>query len=313
MPDLVQIRVAYGKALVELGAQNPNVVVLDADMASGTQTHFFRDAYPNRFFNVGIAEQNLIDVAAGFAVGGMIPFANTFASLLTLRGGEMIRTTICYGNMNVKIGAGYGGCSAGLDGPTHYAIEDMAVMRALPRMTVLCVSDAVTARAAVFAAAEFVGPVYLRLSRNETPIVHDSDFRLEIGRAVELRSGRDVALIGTGTMVPRCLDAADELKKDGISVRVLEVHTLKPIDEASITAAARETGALVTAEEHTIIGGLGGAVAEVLARRSPVPLEQVGIPDSFTETGPWLDVLEKYGMGVKDIVAAARKVLKRKG
>lgn len=307
-----QIRVAYGKALVELGEKDPNVVVLDADMASGTQTHFFRDRFPERFFDVGIAEQNLMNVAAGMTRGGKIPFVNTFAYLLVLRAAEMLRTMVCYGKMNVKVAGGYGGLSGGMDGATHHAITDLAVTRAFPNLVVMIASDAVTARLGTFAAAEHQGPVYWRLSRAALPTVHDSDFRFVIGKGVTLRDGRDITLIGTGAMVGRCLEAALALHREGISARVLEIHTLKPLDRQLIVQAAYETGAVVTAEEHVVIGGLGSAVAEVLVENCPVPMERVGLLDTFAETGPWDEVMERYCMAVPDVVAAARKVLGRR-
>jgi transketolase len=311
MPE--EIRVAYGKALVELGARNPNIVVLDADMASGTQTYMFRRAYPDRFFDLGIAEQNMMDVAAGLTLGGKIPFVNTFAYLLVLRAGEMLRTMVCYGRMNVKVAGGYGGLSGTMDGPTHHAITDLAVVRSLPNIVVMVASDDVSARAGTFAAAEHVGPVYWRLCRNAVPTIHDRDFAFVIGRGVELKDGRDVTLIGTGVMVGRCLEAAKELSRDGISARVIEIHTLKPLDREIIIKAARETGAIVTAEEHVINGGLGSAVAEVLVENIPVPMERIGLNDTFAETGPWLEVMDRYGLSVAHIVAAARKVLRRRG
>ncbi len=307
-----QIRVAYGKTLLELGACNPRVVVLDADMGSGNQTFMFHERYPERFFDMGIAEQNMMDVAVGLTLGGKIPFVNTFAYLLALRAGEMLRTQVCYGKANVKVAAGYGGLSGTIDGPTHHAISDLAVARSLPNLVVMVASDAITARLGTLVAAEYEGPVYWRLSRSAVPTVHDSGFAFKIGQGLELRPGRDVTLIGTGVMVGRCLDAAAELSRQGISARVLEIHTLKPLDGDLIVKAAGEPGAVVTAEEHVINGGLGSAVAEVLSERCPTPLERVGLLDTFAETGQWPEVMEKYGMGVGHIVAAARRVLGRR-
>ncbi len=312
MAELRSMRKAYGEALAELGAANPDVVVLDADVSASTQTWMFREKYPDRFFNVGVAEANMVDVAVGLALAGKIPFANTFAFLVALRAAEQVRTCVAYARTNVKLAAGYAGLSDALDGPTHHAICDLAVVRSLPNMTVVVAADAVEVKKAVPAVAEYDGPVYLRVSRAEVPVIFDERHEVHIGQGVTLREGGDVTLVGTGIMVGRCLEAAERLKREGIEARVIEIHTLKPIDEELIVQAARETGAIVTAEEHSVIGGLGGAVAEVLGSRCPVPVWRVGIADTFAETGPYEALLERYGLGVTDIVAGARRAIAAK-
>ena len=313
MPKRESIRVAYGKALADYGAINPDVVVLDADVSASTQTHYFAKRFPERFFNVGVAEAGMVDLAVGLALGGKIPFANTFAFLISLRAVEQVRTCVAYARTNVKLAAGYAGLSDALDGPTHHSVFDLAVMRSMPNMTVVVVADAVEARQAVPMVAAYNGPIYLRLSRAEVPVIFDEEHMLRIGKGVVLQDGEDVTLVGTGIMVARCLAAAEELRKEGIAARVLEIHTLKPLDETLILEAARETNALVTVEEHSIIGGLGSAVAEFLASVEPTPIERVGVKDTFTETGPYEELLEKYGLGVQAVAQAARRVLKRKG
>lgn len=310
--ELVSIREAYGKALVELGEANKDVVVLDADVSKSTRSALFGERFPERFFNVGIAEANMMAIAAGLASCGKIPFANTFSFLACLRAGDQVRSLVAYSRLNVKVAAGYGGLSDSYDGPTHQSVFDLAIMRAMPNMTVMVVADAVEARKAVFAAAEHEGPVFLRLSRAEAPVIFDESCEFEIGKANVMREGRDITIIATGVMVGRALEAARSLEASGIDAGVIEVHTLKPLDDDTILEAARITGAVVTAEEHSIIGGLGGAVAELLGRRCPVPLEMVGIQDTFAESGGYEELLEKYGLGVSHIVKAAERVLARK-
>ena len=312
MAELRSMRKAYGEALVELGAANPDVVVLDADVSASTQTWMFRERYPDRFFNVGVAEANMVDVAVGLALAGKIPFANTFAFLLALRAAEQIRTCVAYAKTNVKLVASYAGLSDAFDGPTHHAICDLAVVRSLPNMTVVVAADAVEVKKAVPAVAEYDGPVYLRVSRAEVPVIFDERHEVRIGQGVTLREGGDVTLIGTGIMVGRCLEAAEALRREGIDARVIEIHTLKPIDEGLIVQAAQETGAIITAEEHSIIGGLGGAVTEVLGDQCPVPVLRVGIADTFAEAGPYESLLDRYGMGVTDITASVRRAVARK-
>jgi transketolase len=307
------IREGYGRALAEYGQVNPRVVVLDADTSSSTFSSFFAARFPDRFFNVGIAEPCMVDMAVGFALGGKIPFVNGFAALLSLRALEQIRTCVCYARTNVKLAASYAGLSDFKDGPTHYAMTDLAIMRALPEMTVIVAADAAEAARWVPLVAELDGPAYLRLSRGSALQAGNESLPLEVGRGLTLRPGRDVTLVAAGTMVGRSLSAAEELARLGISARVLEIHTLKPIDAELICGAAEETGAMVSAEEHSIVGGLGGAVAEVLSAGCPAPLERVGIADRFAHTGPDPDTLmDAFGLSVGSIVGAARRAIERK-
>jgi len=312
MSKLESMRVAYGMALADYGALNTNVVVLDADVSASTQTHFFAKRFPERFFNLGVAEAGMVDVAVGLALGGKIPFANTFAFLIALRAAEQVRTCVAYALTNVKLAAAYGGLSDSRDGPTHHSVCDLAVMRAMPNMTVIVAADSVEVRKMVPLVAEWNGPVYLRISRAEVPVVFDEAHQPKIGKGVLLRQGRDVTLIGTGVLVSRCIEAAEKLKRDGIDARVIEIHTLKPLDEEMILASAKETQAIVTAEEHSTIGGLGEAVASFLGEVYPVHLKRVGINDTFTETGPYFELLDRYGMGVNSITAAAKEVVRSK-
>jgi len=309
MAELIPMRKTYGQALVELGRANPKVVALSADVSNSDFSYMFQEAFPDRFYNVGIAEQSLVDVAAGLAYAGKIPFANTFAFLFATRALEMVRTHLCYGGANVKLMGAYAGLSDSFDGPTHHAITDIAILRSLPNMTVIVPGDTVAVAKLLPLVAEWPGPVYFRMNRNDVPRIFDDSYNPVIGKAVLLRDGADVTLIGAGYMLHRCLEAADRLAVEGISARVLEMHTIKPLDSEAVLSAARETGALVTAEEHSIVGGLGGAVAETIAEAVPVPLVRVGIPDTFAETGPYLQLLDRYGMAVDDIVQAARKAV----
>lgn len=307
------IREGYGRALAEYGETHPQVVVLDADTAASTLSSFFAKRFPDRFYNIGIAEPCMVDVAVGLALGGLTPFVNGFAALLSLRALEQIRTCVCYARTNVKLAASYAGLSDFKDGPTHHAITDIALMRALPEMTVIVAGDAAEAARWVPIVAEHDGPVYLRLSRDSALPTGNEHLPLEIGRGLTLREGDAVTLVATGVMVGRSLLAADELARAGIAARVLEIHTIKPLDNELICRAAAETGALVVAEEGTIIGGLGGAVAEALAAGCPAIMEQVGIADRFARTGPDPDTLmDAFGLAVSDIVAASRRALARK-
>lgn len=309
----ISMREGYGKALAEYAGQNPKIVAVDVDTSASTLTSFFAAKYPERFYNVGIAEPCAVDVSVGLALGGYIPFVNAFAALLALRSIEQIRTCVCYARTNVKIAASYAGISDFKDGPTHFAVTDIANMRALPNMTVIVPADAAQAAQFVPLVAEFDGPVYLRISRGSTLPVHQAGSELKIGKGIVRRSGGDVTIIAAGSMVGRSLLAAEELAKQGLDARVLELHTIKPLDKELVLQAARETGAIVTAEEHAMIGGLGGAVAETLAAGYPVPMEQVGIGDAFCPTGRNVDkLLDACGLGVANIVNAAQKVAKRK-
>jgi len=310
--EKIATRDAYGKALVKLGAENERVVVLDADLSKSTKTHDFMKNYPQRFFNMGIAEQNLLGTAAGLAAAGKIAFASTFAVFATGRAFEQIRNSIAYNKLNVKIAATHAGLTVGEDGASHQSVADIAVMRALPNMTVIVPADGIETEKAVFAAAKQEGPVYIRLGRSGVPVIYGAEYDFQIGRASTLREGKDAAVLATGIMVAESLKAAEELAAEGISVRVVNVSTIKPIDVEAVVAAARDTGAIVTAEEHNIIGGLGSAVAEVLVENYPVPMELVGVRDTFGESGKPQELLDKYGLNVAAVKEAVRKAIGRK-
>jgi transketolase len=305
-------REAYGEALKKLAASNPDIVVLDADLSGSTKTSEFKKVSPERFFNVGIAEQNLIGTAAGLALAGKIPFASSFAMFAAGRAFEIIRNTVAYPALNVKIAATHAGLSVGEDGGSHQAIEDISLMRSIPNMTVISPADSREAEQAVLKAAEYVGPVYIRLGRMAVDDVYDDSYVFELGKGVLLREGKDVTIIATGLMVQEALKAHDMLKEDGIDARLINIHTIKPIDTEIIIKAARETGAIVTAEEHSNIGGLGSAVLEVLSDQCPVPVKRVAIRDTFGESGKPKDLLKKYGLTAEDIAAQAKEVLKLK-
>lgn len=312
MKKCESIREAYGQALLDLGRENPNIVVLDSDVSNSTKTVMFGREFPERFFNFGIQEANMMDAAAGMASVGLIPFVNTFSFLATLRASEQIRTSIAYNSLNVKVVGSYAGLSDSYDGASHQSVFDLAVMRSMPNIRVVVASDSMETQKAVHAISAVQGPVYLRLCRNEVPVFFDEDYEFILGKGNVLREGGDVTLVVTGILLQRVLDAADLLAQHGINCRILQIHTLKPIDQDTITKASEETGALVTVEEHNVIGGLGSAVAEVLGSTKPAPLERVGIPDVFAESGDYDDLLDKYGMSVDNIVDAAKKVLERK-
>nr|WP_092074354.1 transketolase family protein [Dendrosporobacter quercicolus]NSL49258.1 transketolase family protein [Dendrosporobacter quercicolus DSM 1736]SDM89751.1 transketolase [Dendrosporobacter quercicolus] len=305
-------REAYGDALRDVGAELKDIVVLDADLSKSTKTNVFAKAHPDRFFNVGIAEQNLMGTAAGLAAAGKIPFVSTFAMFAAGRAFEQVRNSICYPKLNVKIAATHAGLTVGEDGASHQAIEDIALMRSIPNMTVIVPADATEARQAVKFAAEYQGPVYLRLGRSSVPDLFGDSYEFIHGQAVQLDDGSDLTIIATGIMTAPARKAAEELAAQGISARVLNIHTIKPIDKAAIIKAAQDTGAIVTCEEHSIIGGLGSAVAEVIVESTPVPLERVGVLDTFGESGKPDALLVKYKLTAGDIVAAAKRVLSRK-
>lgn len=306
-------REAYGRALAEYGHLNEKVVVLDADTSSSTLTSFFAKQFPDRFYNVGIAEPGMVDFGVGLSLGGYIPFVNAFAAFLALRAIEQVRTCVAYADTNVKLVGHYAGLSDFKDGPTHHCIMDVAAMRAIPNMTVIVPSDNNQIKNWVPVIAAHQGPVYFRMSRDVSLPVHPENIQPEIGKAIQLRDGQDVTLIANGTMLGRALLAADQLQQNGTSARVLEVHTLKPLDVNAICSAAGQTDALVTVEEHSIIGGLGGAVAEALAENCPVPLVRVGIKDCFARTALDAESLMDYmGLRVEDIVNAANQVMKKK-
>ena len=307
------IRESYGKALAAYGEENENVVVLDADVSNSTFTKYFAEKHPKRFFNVGIAEAGMIDTAAGLALNGMVPFANSFAALICYRALEQIRTSVSYNNLNVKIVASYAGVSDFKDGPTHYSIFDNAIMRAMPNMTVVNTCDSIETEKMVKAVAEYKGPVYLRLSRADLPIIFGSDYQVKIGKGVLIKEGGDLTLISTGTMLYRVLKAAEAMKKNGINARVLQIHTLKPLDDEIIIKAAEETGAIVTIEEHSIIGGLFSATAELLVKKLFVPIKPIGINDSYACTSLDLEsLLDKVGLSIENIINAAKEVIKNK-
>jgi transketolase len=306
------MRKAYGEALVRLGAEREDVVVLSADVQSSDFSFMFEAAYPKRFFNVGIAEPALVDVAVGLANGGKIPIANTFAFLFATRALEMVRTHLCYGGANVKLAGAYAGLSDSFDGPTHQTVSDLAILRSLPRMTIVVPADSLAVKKLLPQVVAWDGPVYFRLCRNEVPEIFTDAYAPMIGKGITLMEGDDATVIACGIMVARAIEAARQLSTQGVHLRVVEMHTIKPLDTDLIVRCAQETCAIVTAEEHSIIGGLGGAVAECLSQSAPVPLERVGVNDTFTESGPYNELLEKYGMNVEAIVAAAQRALKRK-
>ena len=311
MADKIATREAYGSALAEFGADE-RIVVLDADLSKSTKTDTFKKKYPERFLNMGIAEGNMMATAAGIASCGKIVFASTFAIFAAERGCEQIRNSICYPKMNVKVAATHAGISVGEDGASHQAVEDIAIMRSLANMVVISPEDATETRLAVKAAIEHDGPVYLRLGRLAVPTLFDENYKFELGKGVTLADGKDVTIVATGLLVQYALEAKDILAKEGIEARVINIHTIKPIDEEIIIKAAKETGALVTAEEHNIIGGLGSAVAEVLAENYPVPLKRVGVEDKFGKSGKPAKLLEMYGLTAENIVNKAKEAMKMK-
>ena len=298
----IATRESYGNALAELGAQNPNVVVLDADLAGATKTAIFKKAFPERHIDCGIAEGNMMGVAAGLATCGKVVFASSFAMFAAGRAFEQVRNSIGYPHLNVKIGATHAGISVGEDGATHQCNEDIAIMRTIPGMTIICPADDVEARAAVKAAAEYEGPVYLRFGRLAVPVINDeATYKFEIGKGITMKEGKDVTIIATGLEVNESLEAAKLLEADGISAEVIDIHTIKPIDRELVVASAKKTGKVVNVEEHSIIGGLGGAVAEVLAEEAPTKMLRIGMMDQFGESGPAKVLIEKYGLDAKSI------------
>ncbi|MDO4312187.1 MAG: transketolase family protein, partial [Eubacteriales bacterium] len=299
MSDVKKIatRESYGNALAELGKLHEEVVVLDADLAGATKTSVFMKAFPERHIDCGIAESNMMGVAAGLATTGKVPFASTFAMFAAGRAFEQVRNSIGYPHLNVKIGATHAGISVGEDGATHQCNEDIALMRTIPGMTVICPADDVEAKAAVAAAYGHEGPVYLRFGRLAVPVINDKpDYRFELGKGIVLREGKDVTIIATGLPVANCLEAAEKLAADGIDAKVINIHTIKPIDEELIVAAAKETGKVVTVEEHSVIGGLGSAVCDVLSEQAPTKTMKIGIGDVFGESGPAAELVKKYGL-----------------
>jgi transketolase len=305
-------RNAYGDALSSLGETNPNIVVVGLDLTESTLTHTFKEKFPDRFVNLGVAEQNGMGVAAGLSLVGKIPYVSTFSVFATGRCWDQTRIAVCYSNCNVKIGATHAGIGVGPDGASHQATEDIALMRVLPRMNVLVPCDYIEAKKATIAAANIYGPVYLRLGRAPVPVITKEDTPFTIGKATVLHEGKDAAIIACGSMVYESLIAAESLAKDGISVRVINLHTIKPIDEETIINAAKECGCIVTVEEHQIMGGLGSAVAEVVVKNCSVPMELIGINNTFGESGKPEELLKKYGLKDTDIANTVAKVLKKK-
>jgi transketolase len=304
------MRLVFGEMLTELGEEFPELVVLDADVSSSTQTKLFGQKYPKRFFNFGIAEANMVSAAAGMSTCGLIPVTSTFAFLLTLRAGDPIRSLIAYNKLNVKLAGGYAGLSDFADGASHQSIMDIAVMRAMPNMTVLVPSDIETTRGAVRAMLKHNGPVYLRLSRDNVGSIHNGDETFEIGKAKILRDGKDVTLAVSGALLPFVMEAAEELKKDGIEASVLEFTTIKPMDNETLVTFAKKTGAIVSVEEHTILGGLGGAIAECLSENCPIKHKRLGLMDTFGESGAYSALLDRYGLNTRHIVNAVKKIIK---
>jgi transketolase len=308
--DPQDVSYAFGEALIELGRKNPQVVVVEADLADSCRSHLFRAEFPERSVEVGVAEATAIEVGAGLAFSGKIPYVNTFAVFAAARTFDQVRQTVAYGQANVKICGAGGGLALGYAGSSHHAIEDLALMRALPNMTVVSPSDAVETRQMVHAIAEIEGPVYMRLSRARKPPIYGDAYHLEVGQAVVLRDGSDVTLFATGDMVFEALDAAETLAAQSISAEVVNVHTLKPLDVETVVASARKTGAVVTVEDHNIIGGLGGAIAECLGERAPTPMRRIGLRDTFCESDSTAVLREAYGMAPRHVVEAAEEAMR---
>ena len=312
MSDVKKIatRESYGNALAELGKEYEDVVVLDADLAAATKTGVFKKAFPERHIDCGIAECNMIGVAAGLAATGKVPFASSFAMFAAGRAFEQVRNSVGYPKLNVKIGATHAGISVGEDGATHQCNEDIALMRTIPGMVVINPSDDVEAKAAVKAAYEHQGPVYMRFGRLAVPVINDNeDYKFELGKGVVLREGKDVAIIATGLPVANCLEAAEKLAAEGIDAKVINIHTIKPLDEELIVAAAKETGKVVTVEEHSVIGGLGSAVCDVLCEQAPTKVLKIGVNDTFGESGPAVELVKKYGLDADSIYEKVKAFL----
>lgn len=305
----IATRDSYGNGLKELGAVVDDLVVLDADLAGATKTATFKAEYPDRFFDCGIAEANMVGVAAGLSTMGLVPFVSTFAMFAAGRAYEQIRNTVGYPHLNVKIGATHGGISVGEDGASHQCCEDFALMRSIPGMTVMCPSDDIEARQMVKAAYDLNGPVYIRFGRAATPVYHSEDYRFEIGKGEVIRDGMDAAIIATGIMVPEAIEAAELLAAQGISARVINMATIKPLDEALVLQAARDCGRIVTVEEHTILGGLGEAVCGVLSEKLPVPVKRIGVNDKYGHSGPAAELLKQFGLCADNIAARAKSLL----
>lgn len=314
MADVIKTatRDGYGKALVELGEKNPNVLVLDADLAAATKTGGFKKAFPERFFDTGIAEGNMMGVAAGLATTGYTVFASSFAMFSAGRAFEQVRNTIGYPHLNVKIGATHAGISVGEDGASHQCCEDIALMRSIPGMVIINPADDIEARAAVFAAAEHNGPVYMRFGRLAVPRIFDENYKFEIGKAVTLKEGSDVTIIATGLMVNEAIEAGKLLEAEGINAEIINMHTIKPLDVDAIIASAKKTGCVVTAEEHNVIGGLGDAVCSAVSENYPVPVVKLGVEDTFGKSGPATELLHIFGLDADNIVKKAKIAISKK-
>jgi transketolase len=312
MSEKKPTRDGFGIELVEIGKDNKDVVVVSADLEDATRAEYFRDAYPDRFYTVGIAEQDMVGMACGMSQEGYTVFINSFAVFLTNRAYDMLRMDVCYNDCNVKVICSHGGLTVGEDGASAQCLEDFAIMRVLPNMKVVCPADFIEAKKATRAFAQAHGPMYMRTSRAAFPVVTDEDTPFELGKANTMRPGKDATVIACGVMVSEALRAAEALKTDGIELGVINMHTLKPVDEDAVVQAAEATGAIVSAEEHQVNGGLGGAVAEVLARKCPVPMEMVAVQDVFGQTGKPYQLMERYHLTDQDIVAAVKKVIDRK-
>ena len=312
MADMKKVatRDSYGAALVELGQEKKDLVVLDADLAGATKTGVFKKAFPDRHFDFGIAEANMICAAAGMSTAGLVPFASSFAMFAAGRAFEQVRNSIGYPHLNVKIGATHGGISVGEDGASHQCCEDFALMRTIPGMTVICPADDIEAKAAVKAAYEMEGPVYLRFGRLAVPVFHAEDFKFEIGKGEVLKEGTDVAIIANGLLVYEAVLAAEELAKEGINAMVINMATIKPLDEELVIAAAKKCGKVITCEEHSVIGGLGEAVCGVLSEKYPTPVRRIGVNDEFGHSGPAVKLLEQFGLCASNIVAVAKDFCK---
>ncbi len=314
MADVIKVatRDAYGKALVELGEKNNNVLVLDADLAAATKTGGFKKAFPDRFFDTGIAESNMMGVAAGLATTGYTVFASSFAMFSAGRAFEQVRNAIAYPNLNVKIGATHAGISVGEDGASHQCCEDIALMRSIPGMVIINPADDVEAKAAVFASVEHQGPVYMRFGRLAVPRIFDENYKFEIGKAVTLKEGTDVTIIATGLMVSEAIEAAEILEGEGISVELINMHTIKPLDKEAVVKAAKKTGCIVTAEEHNVVGGMGDAVCDAVCAEYPVPVVKVGVEDTFGKSGPAVELLHVFGLDADNIVKKAKIAVSKK-
>lgn len=312
LSELIATRVAYGKALPEIGERYPAVVVLDADISKSTNTFYFARRFPERAFNFGIAEQNMMCAAAGLATMGKIPLVNTYAVFASMRACEQLRTFVAYPKLNVKIIVSHGGLAVGWDGVTHQGTEDLSIVRSIPNVAIVSPADATATVKLLPQVIERPGPVYFRLGRNPTPIIYCEDERFELGKAKIIREGKDAAIIATGLMVVESLKALDLLEKDGISARLVDMHTIKPLDVEAIIAAAKETGAIVTAEDNQYMGGLGSAVAETLVENCPVPMERIGLRDTFGESGDPDALFEKYGMSARHIAEAVKRAISRR-